>query len=68
VEPCERQEQQRLADLLGYPVCAILPNEYLLVSAAANNGRMAVDIKPGSPLTRNIDLLTAQICDSQKVG
>ncbi len=65
VEPCEPQEQQRLADLLDYPVYAIVPNEYLLVSAAANNGRMAVDIRPDSPLAQSIDLLAAQICGSQ---
>jgi len=50
---------------LEYPICSILPNEYLLVSAAANNGRMAVDIKPESPLARSIDQLAAKICDKQ---
>ncbi len=65
VEPCEKQEQDNLEKSLEYPICSILPNEYLLVSAAANNGRMAVDIKPESPLARSIDQLAAKICDKQ---
>lgn len=64
VEPCTDQEKKRLETLLAYPITAILPNEYLLVSAAANNGRMAVDIKPESPLARSIELLSAAICGS----
>lgn len=62
VEPCNGQEKRRLETLLAYPVSAILPNEYLLVSTAANNGRMAVDIKPESPLAHSIELLSADIC------
>lgn len=65
VEPCNEQEQRRMETLLGYPVYGILPNEYLLVSVAANNGRMAVDVKPESPLARSVDLLAAGICSRQ---
>lgn len=65
VEPCDAQKQQQLETLIEYPVCSILPNEYLLVSEAANNGRMAVDIKPESPLARSIDLLATKICGRQ---
>lgn len=65
VEPCDGQEQRRLETALGYPVYGILPNEYLLVSVAANNGRMAVDVKPESPLARSVDLLAAGICSRQ---
>ncbi|MDU4961766.1 MAG: response regulator [Sporomusaceae bacterium] len=64
----EPEQRQPLAAELGYPVCAVLPNEYLLVAAAANNGRMAVDIKPGSPLTGAIDNLAAQICQRPGAG
>ena len=65
VEPCTKEEENRLAEALGYPVYAIIPNEYLLVSTAANNGRMAVDIKPDSGLARSVDRLAARICSSQ---
>jgi pilus assembly protein CpaE len=69
VEPCDPQKRQQLETLLEYPVCSILPNEYLLVAEAANNGRMAVDIKPESLLAQSIDLLAAQIYERQpKVG
>ena len=67
VEPCTAAEQQQLSAQLAYPVYAVLPNEYLLVAAAANNGRMAVDIKPESMLARSIDRLAAAICGQAKV-
>ena len=69
VEPCNHEAQRLIENQLEYPVCGIVPNEYLLVSAAANNGRMAVDIKPESPLAQSIDLLASRICGRQhKVG
>lgn len=68
VDPCTEAEQQRLTQLLQYPVHTVLPNEYLLVAAAANNGRMAMDIKPESALARGIDWLAAEICGQSKVG
>ena len=52
---------------LGYPVSAILPNEYLLVSAAANNGRMAVDIRPDTPLSQNINRLSEDILGHRRM-
>ena len=42
-------------------MAAILPNEYLLVSTAANDGRMALDIKPDSALTHKINRLADKI-------
>lgn len=61
VSPCTDEERKILEEELGYPVSAILPNEYLLVSAAANNGRMAVDIQPDTPLSQNINRLSEDI-------
>ncbi|MBR1761508.1 MAG: response regulator [Schwartzia sp.] len=61
VSPCTDEERRILEQELGYPVSAILPNEYLLVSAAANNGRMAVDIQPDTPLSQNINRLSEDI-------
>lgn len=69
VEPCDGKQKVKLERLLDYPVSSILPNEYLLVAAAANNGRMAVDINPESPLARSIDQMAAKICGKEhKVG
>ena len=61
VEPCTKREQDHLSELVAYPVSAVLPNEYLLVAAAANNGRMAADIKPESGLARCVDRLATAI-------
>lgn len=61
VSPCTDEERQLLEKELEYPVAAILPNEYLLVSAAANSGRMAVDIQPDTPLSVQISRLSKDI-------
>lgn len=50
-----------LEQRIGCPVVQ-LPNEYLLCAAAANNGRMAMDIGPESALTQQIDLMADAIC------
>ena len=58
VAECSEAVRRELEGQIGYPVAGMLPNAYLLVSSAANNGRMALDIKPDSPLARSIaDLL-----------
>lgn len=54
VADCSEQSRKALAEEIGYPVTGMLPNAYLLVSAAANDGRMALDIKPESSLSRSI--------------
>ena len=61
VSPCTDEERRILEKELEYPVSAILPNEYMLVSAAANSGRMAVDIQPDTPLSKQISRLTKDI-------
>ena len=67
VSPCDGLMQQQLEKELGYPVKSVLPNEYLLVSNAANNGRMAVDIKPTAQLTHNIDKLADQLRGRKRI-
>ncbi len=61
VSPCTEKERELLEQELGYPVSSIIPNEYLLVSAAANSGRMAVDDQPDTPLSKNINRLSKDI-------
>lgn len=61
VEPCNAQSQQELSQKLGYPVAAIIPNEYGIVSAAADNGKMATDIRPDSLLSQHVDKLADRI-------
>lgn len=52
-----------LEDKFGTTV-TLLPNEYMLCSQAANNGRMAMDIGPQSPLTQQIDMMAKAIVEA----
>ena len=61
VEPCNAESQQNLSQQLGYKVTAIIPNEYSIVSDAADNGKMATDLKPDSPLAKSVDRLADDI-------
>ena len=61
VEPYNAQSQQELTRKLGYPVAAIIPNEYGIVSDAADNGKMATDIRPDSLLAQSVDKLAEKI-------
>ncbi len=48
VEPCTPQALENISSDVGYPVEAIFPNDYLMVSTAANNGQMIVDLSRDS--------------------
>ena len=61
VEPCTDDQRKWLSGEMDFPVDAILPNEYLLVSAAANNGRMAMDDRSGTVFADNINRLADEI-------
>ncbi len=67
VTPCDISEQNKLEELINYPVEAIIPNEYMVVSNAADNGRMALDIEPDSQLTRSINRLADKIIGRKKI-
>ena len=57
VEPCTEKSQQEMQEAIGYPVAGIIPNAYLDVATAADDGRMALDLKPNSTLSQQITLL-----------
>lgn len=61
VEPCNEAAKEDLEALIGYPVAGIFPNEYVLMSNSANNGRMAAELDPKSPLAYRIDMLASSI-------
>ena len=65
VEPCDAGEQQKLSNALGYPKVSIIPNEYMLVSSAANNGQMAILEQPDSKFARFINQLADEIIGSK---
>lgn len=61
VEPCDANEQNKLSQTLGYPVASVIPNEYMLVSSAANNGQMAMLVQPDSRFAQMVNLLADDI-------
>jgi len=65
VEPCDSSEQNKLAEALGYPRVAVIPNEYMLVSSAANNGQMAILEQPDSKFARFVNQLADEIIGSK---
>ncbi len=65
VEPCDSRSKLDLSQKLGYPVAGIIPNEYEIVSDAADKGQMATDIRPDSALSRQVDHLADDIIGRQ---
>lgn len=58
------QVQQEFERAVGYKVF-LIPNEYILVSEAANKGRMAKDVSRESALSKSINQLAAEICQNK---
>ena len=54
VDPCNEVEQKKLSEKLNYPVYAILPNEYLLMSAA-NSGKLLERNELSESITKYFD-------------
>ncbi len=65
VEPCDANEQSKLAEAMGYPVSSIIPNEYMLVSSAANNGQMAILEQPDSRFAQMVNQMADSIIGSK---
>ena len=61
VEPCDANEQNKLSEAMGYPVSSVIPNEYMLVSSAANNGQMAILEQPESRFARMVNQMADDI-------
>ena len=61
VEPCTEESAQRMSQAIQYPVEAVIPNAYMVVSKAADNGHMALDLEPDSPLATSINALANKI-------
>lgn len=67
VNPCDASSQRFLEDNLERPVEAIIPSEYVMVSAAADNGHMALDLEPGSQLAMSINLLADRLLGRKQI-
>ena len=61
VEPCNEEEQEKLAESMEYPVASVIPNEYMLVSSAANNGQMAILVQPDARFAQMVNRLADDI-------
>ncbi len=68
VTPCDRASQDELGRALGFPVTGIIPNAYEEVSAAADSGRMAVDIERSSPFAQSVSKLVSKIMGRHSSG
>lgn len=65
VEPCNNDEKEKLARSLGYNKISVIPNEYMLVSSAANNGQMAILEQPSSKFANFVNQLADEIIGSR---
>ncbi|MDY6290801.1 MAG: response regulator [Succiniclasticum sp.] len=65
VEPCNNDEREKLAQSLGYNKVSVIPNEYMLVSSAANNGQMAILEQPSSKFANFVNQLADEIIGSR---
>lgn len=66
VEPCTLESKKRLEEVTEYHVEGIIPNAYITVSGAADNGRMALDLDPNSQLAKSINELATRIISSRQ--
>ena len=60
VNPCTEEERAKLEARLGYPVTAVFPNEYNLVSVA-NSGRILYGLPGDTKLMQTISALSKRI-------
>jgi pilus assembly protein CpaE len=65
VEPCDDNERHKLTQSLGYSSVSVIPNEYMLVSSAANNGQMAILEQPNSKFASFVNQLADEIIGSK---
>lgn len=61
VSPCTEEERDRYSQALGFPVFQVLPNEYLAVSAAADNGRLLLNQAPENPFSQAVGQMADQV-------
>ena len=68
VAPYTDEMRRQLEGELGYPLYGIVPNDYLLLSTAANNGRIVADIRPNSPFAQSVAELAKGMYISDRRG
>ena len=68
VVPCNNKSREKLSRAMGYAVESVIPNAYMVVSKAADDGQMALDLEPNSPLAKSINYLAGRIIHQNDVG
>ncbi|MBQ5845496.1 MAG: response regulator receiver protein, partial [Selenomonadaceae bacterium] len=68
VVPCNQESRRKMSEAIDYPVEAVVPNAYMVVSKAADNGQMALDLEPDSPLAMSINYLAGRIIHHNDAG
>lgn len=63
VNPFTEEERQKIADMLGFPVDVMIPNEYRMISVA-NSGRLAKGLPMDTLLMKTISEMADKIIDS----
>ena len=67
VDPYTDEERRRLSKAIDFPIEAILPNEYLLISLA-NSGKMPDGIDFSSTIARKFDRMALELLDDAPRG
>lgn len=67
VDPYTEDERRRLSKAIDFPIAAILPNEYLLISLA-NSGKMLDGIDFTSNIARKFDRMALDLLDDSPRG
>ena len=66
VNPCNETERKKLELQIGYPVTAIFPNEYNLVSVA-NSGRILYGLPKDTLMMKTIETLSNKIISGEEL-
>lgn len=61
VNPCTEEARKEFSQALGFPVFQVLPNEYLAVSSAADNGRLLLTQAPENSFSQAVEQMAGTI-------
>lgn len=59
--PCNEETGRKLAEAIDYRVDVLVPNAYMMVSKAADNGQTALALEPEGQFAASINTLADKI-------
>lgn len=68
VVPCNKEAKEKISDAIDYDVDVLVPNAYMMVSKAADNGQMALDLEPEGQFAGSINSLADIIIHQNDTG